>query len=149
MIMTIEGLETLPSLYDSHETSARLARYISTHGMSLFARIDHAAGAAEAGLPLRPTEVLIYGNAKGGTPLMQIDQAFGIELPLRALIWQDESGKTWVSYTPVNWLIGRRPVDAGAVAVATKLDSVQRQVALYATGVVPAARQGELRPLEG
>jgi uncharacterized protein (DUF302 family) len=137
MIMTIEGLETLPSSYDSHETSARLARYISTHGMSVFGRIDHAAGAAEAGLPLRPTEVLIYGNAKGGTPLMQIDQTFGIELPLRALIWQDESGKTWVSYTPVDWLIRRGPVDARTVAVAAKLDSIQRQVALYATGAQP------------
>ncbi len=64
--MTADGLQTLPSLYDPSETSARLARYIASHGMSIFARIDHAAGAGEVGLPLRPTEALIYGNAKGG-----------------------------------------------------------------------------------
>jgi len=132
--MTVEGLQTLPSAYDSHETSARLARYIASHGMSIFARIDHAAGAAEVGLPLRPTEVLIYGNAKGGTPLMQIDQTFGIDLPLKALIWQDESGKTWVSYYQLHSLIQRRLPTANALEIAARLDSVQQQVVLYATG---------------
>lgn len=132
--MTIEGLETLASLYDANETRARLARYIATHGMSVFARIDHAAGASEAGLALRPTEVLVYGNAKGGTPLMQIDQTFGIDLPLRALIWQDGSGKTWVAYRSVTWMTKRRSTDPNTVAIATKLDGVQQQVVLYATG---------------
>jgi uncharacterized protein (DUF302 family) len=132
--MTIQGFQTLPSAYDYHETSARLARYIALHGMSIFARIDHAAGAAEVGLALRPTEVLIYGNAKGGTPLMQIDQTFGIDLPLKALIWQDESGKTWVSYYPVKPLTQMRPASTSAPEIAAKLDSIQAQVASYATG---------------
>jgi len=102
--------------------------------MSIFARIDHAAGAAEVGLALRPTEVLIYGNAKGGTPLMQIDQTFGIDLPLKALIWQDESGKTWLSYYPVKSLTERRTANTRTLEIAAKLDSIQQQVALYATG---------------
>jgi uncharacterized protein (DUF302 family) len=107
--------------------------------MSVFARIDHSAGAAEAGLPLRPTEVLIYGNAKGGTPLMQIDQTFGIDLPLKTLIWQDENGKTCVSYYRLTSLIHRRPpnnttLNSTALEVAAKLDGVQHQVALYASG---------------
>jgi uncharacterized protein (DUF302 family) len=102
--------------------------------MSIFARIDHAAGAAEVGLPLRPTEVLIYGNARGGTPLMQVDQTFGIELPLKALIWQDENGKTWVSYYPLISLTQRRPPNSDMVEIAAKLDGVQRQVILHATG---------------
>ncbi len=140
--MAVDGLQTLPSAYDSRETSARLARYIASHGMSVFARIDHSAGAAEVGLPLRPTEVLIYGNAKGGTPLMQIDQTFGIDLPLKTLIWQDESGKTWVSYYRLTPLTQRRPpntptLNTTALAVAARLDSVQQQVALYATSGPP------------
>jgi uncharacterized protein (DUF302 family) len=135
--MTIEGLETFPSLHDTHETSARLARYIAAHGLSIFARIDHAVGATEVGLSLLPTEVLIYGNARGGTPLMRIDQTFGIDLPLRALIWQDNDGKTWLSYNRIVWLTQRRPVDARTQEIAAKLDGLQQQVALYATGIQP------------
>jgi uncharacterized protein (DUF302 family) len=132
--MTADGLQTLPSLYDPSETSARLARYIASHGMSIFARIDHAAGAGEVGLPLRPTEALIYGNAKGGTPLMQIDQTLGIDLPLKALIWQDESGKNWVSYHRLTPLIQRRTSNTNAIEIAAELDGVQHEVALYASG---------------
>jgi uncharacterized protein (DUF302 family) len=65
--------------------------------MTVFARVDHAAGAKEAGLELRPTEVLIFGSAKAGTPLMQADQTIGIDLPLKVLVWQDVAGKTWIS----------------------------------------------------
>jgi len=135
--MKIEGLETILSLHDTHETSARVARYIAAHGLSIFARIDHAVGATEVGLSLLPTEVLIYGNAKGGTPLMRIDQTFGIDLPLRALIWQDNDGKTWLSYNRIVWLTQRRPVDTRTQEIAAKLDSIQQQVALYATGGQP------------
>ena len=70
---------------------------IKAKGMVVFARIDHAAEAAEAGLSLRPTEVLIFGNAKAGTPLMQANQAIGVDLPLKALVWQDAHGKVWLS----------------------------------------------------
>jgi uncharacterized protein (DUF302 family) len=132
--MTDDGLQTLSSAFDSRETSARFARYIASHGMSVFARIDHAAGAAEVGMPLRPTELLIYGAAKGGTPLMQIDQTFGIDLPLKALIWQDESGKTWISYYRVKSLAERHLPNASIFEIASKLDSVQQQAVLYATG---------------
>jgi uncharacterized protein (DUF302 family) len=76
----------------------RLEAAVKAKGLTSFARIDHAAGAAEAGLSLRPTELLIFGNAKGGTPLMQLDQTVGIDLPLKALVWQDASGNTWLSY---------------------------------------------------
>jgi uncharacterized protein (DUF302 family) len=134
--MTVDALQTLRSAYDTPETSARLVRYITAQGMSIFARIDHAAGAAAVGLPLRPTEVLIYGNARGGTPLMQIDQTFGIDLPLKALVWQDESGQTWVSYYRLNSLLQRRP-GTDMLEMVAKLDGVQQRVALYATGGAP------------
>lgn len=132
--MTPIGLQTLPSIYDPRETSDRLTRYVASHGMSIFARIDHAAGAAEVGLHLRPTEVLIYGNARGGTPLMQIDQSLGIDLPLRAMIWQDQSGKTWVSYYLLNALAQRREENHETHELAVKIDSLQLQVVSYAAG---------------
>src|ERR1700730_8429640 len=85
------ALTTVPSDFGPKETMDRLEAEIKSVGMTVFARIDHAAGAASAGLPLRPTELLIFGNAKGGTPLMQADQAIGIDLPLKALVYQDGS----------------------------------------------------------
>jgi uncharacterized protein (DUF302 family) len=72
----------------------RLENEIRANGMDVFARIDHAAGAAKAGLTLAPTEVIIFGNVRGGTPLMQSVRTVGIDLPLKALVWQDASGQT-------------------------------------------------------
>jgi len=85
----------------------RLETAVKAKGMTVFSRIDHAAGAAEVGLPLRPTELLIFGNAKGGTPLMQSAQTTGIDLPLKALVWQDAAGRTWLSYNDPSWLAKR------------------------------------------
>ena len=76
----------------------RLEAEIRKLGMNVFIRIDHAAGAVEAGLELPPTELIIFGNARAGTPLMQANQMVGIDLPLKALVWQDASGKTWLAY---------------------------------------------------
>jgi uncharacterized protein (DUF302 family) len=105
--MSANGLTTLPSAHNAKETIDRLMSGVKAKGMTVFARIDHAAGAKEAGMALRPTELLIFGNAKGGTPLMQAAQTAGIDLPLKALVWQDEAGKTWLSYNDPHWL-GRR-----------------------------------------
>jgi uncharacterized protein (DUF302 family) len=96
--MAAQGLTTLPSSYGPRETMDRLAAEVKAKGMTVFARIDHAAGATAVGLPLRPTELLIFGSAKAGTLLMQAVQTTGIDLPLKALVWQDASGGTWLSY---------------------------------------------------
>src|SRR5262245_15728173 len=96
--MAVDGLVTLQSKFGTRATLDRLEAEITAKGMTVFARIDHAAGANEAGLPLRPTEVLIFGNARGGTPLMQSAQTIGIDLPLKALVWQDDAMNTWLSY---------------------------------------------------
>jgi uncharacterized protein (DUF302 family) len=85
----------------------RLETAVKAKGMTVFARIDHAAGAAAVGLPLQPTEVLIFGNARGGTPLMQSVQTTGIDLPLKVLVWQDASSDTWLSYNDPAWLAQR------------------------------------------
>jgi uncharacterized protein (DUF302 family) len=105
--MAADGLTTLRSTFGPEATMNRLEAEVKAKGMTVFARIDHAAGAAEVGLPLRPTEVLIFGNAKGGTPLMQSVQTMGIDLPLKALVWQDEAGMTWLSYNDPSWLAKR------------------------------------------
>src|SRR5713226_6732881 len=96
--MAAQVLTTIRSSYGPRETMHKLETAVKAKGMTVFAHIDHAAGATEAGLALRPTELLIFGNAKGGTPLMQSDQTMGIDLPLKALVWEDANGKTWLSY---------------------------------------------------
>lgn len=131
--MAAEGLVTLASGYGPKETTDRFEAGIKARGMTIFARVDHAAGAAEVGLPLRPTELLIFGNAKGGTPLMQSSQTIGIDLPLKALVWQDQSGKTWVSYNDPSWLARRHElgseVDAAVNAMAAGISAIAREAA--------------------
>ena len=124
--MDIDGLTTVQSPHSPKETMDRLEAAVKTKGMTVFARVDHAAGAAEAGLTLRPTELLIFGNARGGTPLMQAVQTMGIDLPLKALVWQDASGDTWLSWNEPRWLVRRHgsgqaidaPLDAMSAALA-------------------------------
>ncbi len=96
--MASGGLTTIESHFGPKETLDRLEDEVRAKSLTVFARIDHAAGAAAVGMTLLPTAVLIFGNARGGTPLMQASQAIGIDLPLKVLVWQDTSGKTWLSY---------------------------------------------------
>jgi uncharacterized protein (DUF302 family) len=105
--MAGDGMTTLRSAHGPAETMNRLEAEITAKGMTVFARIDHAAGAAAVGLALRPTELFVFGNARGGTPLMQSAQTIGIDLPLKALVWQDASGDTWVSFNDPAWLAKR------------------------------------------
>jgi uncharacterized protein (DUF302 family) len=125
-----DGLISLRSNYAPKETMNKLETEIKAKGLSVFARIDHAAGAAQVGLSLPPTELVIFGNAKGGTPLMQAVQTIGIDLPLKALIWQDASGTTWLSYNDPNWLAKRhglvREGDATVKAMAAALDAMAK-----------------------
>jgi uncharacterized protein (DUF302 family) len=128
--MVTDGLITLHSSYGPQDTASRLEAEVKARGLTLFARIDHAAAAAAVGLPLRPTELLIFGNAKGGTPLMQSVQTIGIDLPLKALVWQDSSGTTWLSYNDPMWLAERHgladEVEASLDAIATTLASIAK-----------------------
>src|SRR5882672_7122072 len=103
-LRVIEGLTSIQSSFGPKATMDRLDAEISGREMIVFARIDHAAGAAEVGLTLRPTELIIFGNARGGTPLMQSVQTVGIDLPLKVLVWEDTAGKTWISYNEPSWI---------------------------------------------
>jgi uncharacterized protein (DUF302 family) len=105
--MAVEGLITLKSSYGPQQTADKLEAAIKAKGLTLFAKVDHAAGAAAVELPLRPTQLIIFGNAKGGTPLMQSAQTSGMDLPMKALVWQDASGDTWLSYNDPEWIAKR------------------------------------------
>lgn len=102
-----DGLIAVKSPHSPKETMDRLESVVVSKGMKVFARIDHAAGAASIGQPLRPTELIIFGNPKGGTPLMQCAQSAGIDLPLKAMVWQDPDGQTWLGYNDPVWIASR------------------------------------------
>ena len=123
------GLVTLPSAHSATETVERLKGLLAQKGIEVFAHIDHAAGARAVGLPLRPTQVLIFGNPRAGTPLMQSRQTVGLDLPLRALAWEDEQGKAWLTYRRVADLARYHHVtghDAAVQALDDGLDGLAR-----------------------
>jgi uncharacterized protein (DUF302 family) len=128
--MAADGLITIRSSYGPEDTMSRFEAEVRAKGMTVFARVDHAAGARAVGLSLRPTELLIFGNAKTGTPLMQSMQTIGIDLPLKALVWQDASGSTWLSYNDPSWLAKRhgsgREVETTVGAMAAALNAIAR-----------------------
>ena len=105
--MAAEGLIVVASRHGPEETMERLKAAVAAHGMAVMACIDHAAGAREAGLALRPTAVLIFGNARAGTPLMQISETIGLDLPLRVLVREGEDGRTALIYADPAWTAAR------------------------------------------
>jgi uncharacterized protein (DUF302 family) len=122
--MSTDGLITIPSSHGPQETMARLQAEVNAKGLTVFAHVDHAAGAAAVGLSLLPTDLLIFGNAKGGTPLMQAAQTAGIDLPLKVVVWQDAAAKTWVSYNDPNWIAERHGLGAQADSTVKALSGV-------------------------
>jgi uncharacterized protein (DUF302 family) len=127
--MAPDGLITSSSPFDPHETMDRVAAAVTKRGITILARIDHAAAAAKVGLKLRPTEVLIFGNPVAGTPLMQAAQTIGIDLPLKMLVWQDDAGKTWLAYNDPRWLAKRHGIES---AVAQNLEGMAAGLAAIA-----------------
>lgn len=110
MAYAADGLIAVKSNYSAQETMDRFEQNAKQRGLNIFARIDHAAGAAKIGKTLRPTEVLIFGNPQGGTPFMECAQTAGIDLPLKALVWQDVQGQVWLGYNDPVWLAQRHDV---------------------------------------
>ena len=118
--MTPEGLVVSASAHGPAETMRKLMAAVTEKGLAILAHVDHAAAAAKAGMELRPTDLLVFGNPKGGTPLMQAGQTIGIDLPLKALVWQDQDGKTWLGYNDPAWFCARHGVDNDTVIVAMR-----------------------------
>jgi uncharacterized protein (DUF302 family) len=131
--MADNGLITLPSAHDVATTLARLTAVLAAKGVTVFATIDHAAGAASAGLTLRPTTLVIFGNPTAGTPLMQAAQTAGIDLPLKALVWQDADGVAQFTYNDPLWVAARHGLD-GAAQQAAALANGLAAFARHATG---------------
>jgi uncharacterized protein (DUF302 family) len=115
--MMADGLITARSSFGPQQTMQRLKDAVCARGLTIFAHVDHAKGAADVGMDLRPTDLLIFGAAKGGTPLMQAAQTLGIDLPLKALVWQDETGATFLSYNDPAFLATRHGLKADAEPV--------------------------------
>ena len=113
-----EGLVALKSPHGVKATMDRLETAVKARGLHVFLRLDHAAGAAKVGRTLRPTQLLVFGNPQGGTPLMECAQTTGIDLPLKALAWEDAAGQVWLGYNDPQFIVDRhRARECGAVAV--------------------------------
>ncbi|HEX4576914.1 MAG TPA: DUF302 domain-containing protein [Edaphobacter sp.] len=108
--MQDNGLIHLSSPHAVLETLARLETIVQAKGLTILARIDHSGDAAKAGLTMQPTKLLIFGNAKSGTPLMIAAPSVAIDLPLKALVWQDNDGKVWLSYNSPDYLRERHAI---------------------------------------
>ena len=126
------GLVSVKSPHDVKTTADRLENILNQKGMKVFIRINHAAGAQKVGQELRPTELIIFGNPKVGTPLMQCSQSVAIDLPQKALIWQDDRGQVWLSYNDPNYLVQRHGLSACA-EVIKKVEKALSNFAKVAT----------------
>lgn len=126
-----DGLVAVRSPHSAADTATRLVAAVQDRGLKLFARIDHAAGAATVGQTLRPTEVFIFGNPQGGTPLLACAQTSGIDLPLKALVWQDDKGQVWLGYNDPAWIAARH--GASTCAVVPNLQKALAGLAATAT----------------
>jgi uncharacterized protein (DUF302 family) len=105
-----KGLVRIASRYSVEETVQRLQSTFAAKGLQMFALIDHSGEAAKVGLTMRPTKVLIFGSPKGGTPLMVASPSLAIDLPMKALVAEDESGKVWLTYNSPDYLKERHSV---------------------------------------
>jgi uncharacterized protein (DUF302 family) len=120
-VLAADGLVAIKSPFSAKETMNRFEENAKQRGLNVFARIDHAAGAAKIGKTLRPTEVLVFGNPQGGTPLIECGQSVGIDLPLKALVWEDAQGQVWLGYNDPAYLAQRHGVaQCPAVSGLTK-----------------------------
>ncbi len=124
----VDGLVAIRSPYSAGETMQRLELEVAKRDLNIFARIDHAAGAAKAGAALRPTMLLVFGNPKGGTPFMQCQQTVGIDLPLKMLVWEDASGQVWLGYNDPAFIARRHGANECPVVgkLAKALDAIAR-----------------------
>ncbi len=126
------GLISIKSSHDVQRTADRLENILRGKDMTVFIRINHAEGAQKVGKELRPTELLIFGNPKVGTPLMQCSQSVAIDLPQKALIWEDEAGHVWLSYNDPKYLAKRHGITE-CVNVIKKIEKALSNFAHAAT----------------
>ena len=134
--MSGNGLITIASRFSVRETIDRLTAAVTSAGLLVFARIDHARNAAQVDMELRPTELLIFGHPKGGTPLMQDKQTAGIDLPVKALAWEDEEGTVWLTYNEITWLATRHELGASS---KDTIESIEAGLATLTRATIESA----------
>jgi uncharacterized protein (DUF302 family) len=130
MSSTANGIIDKPGNHSVDETAEKLQAILRAKGIALFALVDHSGEAAKAGMKMRPTKLLIFGNPKAGTPLMQASPSIAIDLPLKILIWQDAAGKVWVSYNSPTYLRERHNLP----------EELERNIAVVETLAAEAAK---------
>ena len=126
------GIISVKSSHEVKATADRLENTLKQKGMTVLIRINHAEGAQKVGKKLRPTELVVFGNPKVGTPLMQCSQSTAIDLPQKALIWQDDQGQVWLSYNDPNYLVERHGI-TGCDEVIKKIEKALSNFAKAAT----------------
>ena len=131
--MDIDGLTSWVSSYCFQETMQRLRDAVRQQGMSVFGHIDHGETAAEVGLELRPLQVLVFGNPLAGTKLMQTAATIGIDLPLRAIVWVDDEGTTWLAYNDPSWIAARHGARSGNEQALANMRRALTAIAGHAT----------------
>lgn len=129
----VPGLVSITSVHDVATTTDRLEARVTAAGFRVFARVDHAAGAAGVDMPLRPTELLLFGNPTGGTLLMQSAQTAGIDLPLKYLVWQDAEGTVYIGWNEPAWLAGRHAIEDRAALLERIADALRGLASAAAT----------------
>jgi uncharacterized protein (DUF302 family) len=126
------GLTQVKSAHSVAETAQRLEAALKEKGLTLVARVDHTEAAKKVGMELRPTVLFIFGNPKSGTPLMQCGQSMGIDLPLKALIWEDKEGQVWFGYNDLQYLAKRHGI-SGCEAPLKQAEGALSALATAAT----------------
>lgn len=131
--MDEQGLVTVASEWPVDTTIDRLEQAMTAAGLVVFARVDHARNARDVDMPLRPTFLIVFGNPRGGTPLMQENQVAGIDLPLKFLVWEDEHGTTRLTYNDVGWIARRHDLSAAVAEVVSATAAAVERLAQHAT----------------
>jgi uncharacterized protein (DUF302 family) len=122
-----DGILSKPSKYSVPETLHRLETILAAKGVQVFALVDHSGEAEKAGLKMPPTQLLIFGNPKGGTPVMLASPTAAIDLPLKALAWQDANGQVWLSYNDPAYLQRRFGLSDEIMKPLAGMDAVMEQ----------------------
>ena len=120
------GLIDIPSNHAVDETVAKLKSILQSKGITLFALIDHSGEAAKVGMQMRPAKLLVFGNPKGGTPVMLVAPSSAIDLPLKILIWEDAQGKVWVTYNSPAYLQERHNIPAELLPNVSVIEAIAK-----------------------
>lgn len=129
-----DGLVTLVSRRSVKDTLDALAEEAGRIGLVVFSRIDHAANAQAAGAALRPTEVIVFGNVTAEAILLQDEQSVGLDLPLRAIAWEDQNGEVWLTYNDPHWIARRHELAENSGQALRSFATEMATIARYATG---------------